>query len=570
MAFLFLANQKNRGSLVHYVVMKKKLSISPKWRKLMALIPGYDAIATAPTGYWFDEEAAEYAIDFFHEMLYHVKGHKGGQPFILEPWQQGVTGCVFGWKTPENMRRYREVWYYVPRKNGKTPWAAGVVIATLMTDPEHGIEAYSAASDRDQAALVYQYAYGMILSEPLLKENLKVYTALKSVEYQQKFATYKVLSGIPESKHGLNVHLGVIDETHAHKTPDLIDVIMTGTAARKQSLIIHTTTADFMRESVCNEKYEYACKVRDRVIDDPAFLPVIYEAKEPEDEEKDPLWWTKEAVWRQANPNYGVSVEPDYIKRECQRALDSPRLRNTFKRLHLNIRTGQENAWFGIEKWDACYDADLSVAALEGKSCFAGLDLASVSDLCALALWFPDEKAVLTYFWLPEKTATERFEKASVPYPQWVDEGHIIATPGNVADYDIIRRDINNLNEKFHIREIAIDRWNAGSLITQLGQDGFDMVPFGQGMASMSSPSKELERLITSKELHHIGHPVMRWMASHVSVETDAADNIKPSKKHSNEKIDGFVALIMAIGRAIVDEGEEKPSIYNTRGVLTV
>lgn len=547
----------------------------------MALIPGYDAIATAPAGYWLDEEAAQFAIDFFHEMLKHVKGHKGGQPFILEPWQQGVIGCLFGWKAPDKTRRYRELWFYCPRKQGKTPLAAAIALFVLMTDPEPGIEAYSAASDRDQAALVYQYAYGMILSEPLLKERLKVYTALKSIEYQERFATYKVLSGIPESKHGLNVHLGIIDETHAHKTPDLMDVIMTGTAARKQPLIIHTTTADFMRESVCNEKYEYACKVRDRVIDDPAFLPVIYEAKPPDDEEKDPLWWTKEAVWRQANPNYGVSVEPDYIKRECQRALDSPRLRNTFKRLHLNIRTGQENAWFGIEKWEGCYDAALSVADLEGKSCFAGLDLASVSDLCALALWFPDEKAVLTWFWLPEETAKERFEKASVPYPQWIDEGHIIATEGNVADYDQIRRMISGVDtfgkkhddclmDEYHIRELAIDRWNSQQLQTQLMGDGIDIVPFGQGFASMTSPSKELERLITAKELRHTGNPVMRWMASHVAVETDAAENIKPSKKHSNEKIDGFTALIMAIGRSIVDEGEEGPSVYERRGIITV
>lgn len=564
---------------------RKHPDISPHWRKLMKLIPGYDPIATAPPGYWFDEERAEKAIEVFQGdddgpgLLYHVKAFTG--PFYLEPWQQAVTGCIFGWRTPENLRRYREVWFYVPRKNGKTPWAGGIVVVVLMTDEEPGIEAYSAASDRDQAALVYNYVHGMILTEPILKERLKVYTALKSIEYQEKFHSYKVLSGIPESKHGLNVHLGIIDETHAHKTPDLMDVIMTGTAARKQPLIIHTTTADFMRESVCNEKYEYACKVRDRVIDDPAFLPVIYEAKEPEDEEKDPLWWTKEKVWKQANPNYGVSVEPDYIKRECQRALDSPRLRNTFKRLHLNIRTGQENAWFGIEKWDACYDSDLSPEDLEGKPCFAGLDLASVSDLCALALWFPDDHAVLTWFWLPEETARERFEKASVPYPQWIDEGHIIATEGNVADYDRIRRMISGVDtfgkkhddclvNQYHIRELAIDRWNANQITTQLMGDGIEVIPFGQGFASMSAPSKELERLITAQSLRHNGNPVMRWMASHIAIDQDAAGNIKPSKKHSNEKIDGFSALIMSIGRAIIDEGEEGPSIYEKRGVITI
>ena len=546
----------------------QKGAISAHWRDLMTLIPGYDPMATAPPGSRFDATAAQDAIDFFHLCLKHVKGHKGGQPFLLEPWQQAVIGCLFGWKAPDGTRRYRELWYYVARKNGKTPIAAGIVLYTMICDPEPGIEAYSAASDRDQAALVYQYVHGMILQERLLKERLKVYTATKVVEYAERFAYYKVLSALPDSKHGLNVHLCCIDETHAHRTPDLMDVLMTGTGARKQPLIIHTTTADWLRESVCNEKYDYACKVRDGVIADPAFLPVIYEAVPPEHEDGNELWWTQEAVWKQANPNYGVSVEPDYIRRECQRAIDSPRLRNTFKRLHLNLRTGQDEAWLGLEMWDACYDPDFDVASLAGQACFAGLDLASVSDLCALVLWFDAHKAVLPFFWLPLESVQKRYERAAVPYPQWVDEGHILTTPGNVTDYDFIEAKILELSTIYQIRELAIDRWSATSTTTHLVNAGMDVIPFGQGHASMSAPSKQLERLLLGKELRHDGNPVMRWMASNVAAEEDAAGNIKPSKKKSSEAIDGIVSLVMAIGRSLVAEPPPGPSVYERRGAL--
>lgn len=571
--------------------------ISPHWRGLMALLPGYDPIATAPPGYWFDETEANDVVQFFSQCLKHVKGAKGGQPFDLEPHQQAKTGCIFGWKQPNGLRRYREVFDYEPRKQGKTPWSAGIILYTLIHDPEHGIDAYSAASDTNQAAIVYQYIYGMILQEPLLKERLKVYTATKTVEYLARFAYYKVLSAIPASKHGLTVHLAIIDETHSHRNGDLIDVLSTGTAARTQPLIIHTTTADWLRESICNEKYEHACKVRDRVIDDPAFLPIIYEAVPPADEATNELWWTKEAVWKQANPNYGVSVEPTYLQRECARAVQFPRLRNTFKRLHLNIRTGQDEAWFGLELWDACYDPSLDIETLRGQPCFAGLDLATVSDLCALVLWFPGPKALVPFFWLPRDTIQRRFETGGVDYPSWVQQGHLRVTPGNVTDYDQIRLDITTevearkvlattrnmppaqvtaadlapyllLGQQYQIREIAIDRWNSTQLQTQLGGDGFEVVPFGQGYASMSAPAKELERLLTARELRHDGNPVMRWQASHVAVEQDAAGNVKPSKKRSAEKIDGIVALVMALGRALVAAVPPEQSVYERRGVM--
>lgn len=547
---------------------RRKTTISAKWKKLMQLIPGYDPIATAPPGYWFDVETAETYCDFFPEMLQHVKGPKGGEPFVLEPWQQAMTGCLFGWKRPDGTRRYRTLFDYVPRKNGKTPWAAGVVIAVMIIDDEMGMEIYSGASDIEQAALVFQYAQGMVLREPMLKERLKIFTATKTFEYAAKYAYYRVLSGDKgTNKHGKNVYLGILDETHAHKSPELIDVIQTGTAARTQPLIIHTTTADWLRESVCNELYDYACNVRDRVIDDPHFLPVIYEAVQPDSEEPDELWWTKEEVWKQANPNYGISVQKSYIEEACKEAINTPRKRNTFKRLHLNIRTGQDTDWLGLEKWDACLDKTLDLGSLKGEKCYGGLDLASNEDFIALVLYFPNQQTYIPYFWLPLDTVRKRVEKSGVPYNLWVDQGYIQTTPGNVADYDYIRTAINELRDEYLFQQIAIDRHNATHLMTQLGEDGFDVVPFGQGFLSMSAPSKELERLVIGGQLRHDGNPVMRWQASHIAIDMDPAGNIKPSKKTSSEKIDGFVALVEAIGIAMVAE-TEKRSVYETRGLI--
>ena len=548
----------------------RQKTIPKKWARLLGLLPGYDSIATAPEGYWFNTKAAQLAIDFFPECLQHVKGELGGQPFALLPWLQSVTAAIYGWMTPEGLRRYREVLVYVPRKNAKTMWSAGVVVKTLIMDPEPGIEAYSAASDRSQAALTYNYVRGMIEQEESLSTRLKVYTSLKSVEYAAKYGTYLALSSIPKSKHGFNPHLVINDELHAHKSPELVDVLSTGTGARTQPLIIHTTTADWLRESLCNEKYEYGCKVRDRVIDDSSFLPVIYEARPPEDEQDRPLWWTDEAVWWQANPSLGASLSLEYLRRECKRALELPRFRNTFKRLHLNIRTGQDTEWIGLEAWDRCKDETLDADALIGQRCFAGFDLATVHDLTAFVLWFPEESTFLSWFWLPRDTVSKRLDSSGVPYQAWVDMGLITLTPGNVTDYKWVEQDIFRIAETYDLQSIAIDRFNSTGTQTALSEEGLSVIPFGQGTGSMSAPSKEFERMVVGQTLRHDGNAVMRWMVSHVAVDMNPAGDIKPNKDRSAEKIDGVVALIMAIGRALVTPETQGGSVYDERGLLVL
>jgi len=535
----------------------KPQDLPQKWKKLLKLIPEYDAIETAGSCL-FDVKAAQDALDFFPDWLKHVKGDKAGTPFVLEPWEAAIVANLFGWKRPDGTRRYREALLYVPRKNGKTCFAAGLVVFTMNTDKEPGAELYSAAADRDQAGLVFDQVEGMVIQEPELRKRSTVYA--KAITLKDGSATYKKISADANTKHGYNVHMAIIDELHAQPNRDLVDALLTATGARSQPLIIHVTTADFDRPSICNEKYDYATKVRDDLIEDEAFLPIIYEVT-PEDD------WTNPKVWQKANPNIGVSFRRDYLEREFKRAQESPAYENTFKRLHLNLRTEQAVRWLSLEAWDKgalLDDADFGLVKW-----YAGLDLASTTDLAAFVLYSQENDAVVPFFWVPEDSAEKRERRDRVPYMTWARQGLITMTPGNVIDFDRIREDIKGIGERFNIQEIAVDRWGSQQIQTQLQGDGFEMVPFGQGYASLSAPTKELEKLVVSGHLRHGGHDVLRWMASNVTVEMDAAENMKPSKKKSTEKIDGIVALIMAIGRAIA-LGEGAGSVYEERGLVTV
>ena len=303
------------------------------------------------------------------------------------------------------------------------------------------------------------------------------------------------------------------------------------------------------------------------MIDDRVFLPVIYEATLDDD-------WTDPEVWAKANPNLGVSVSMEYLERECRRARETPTYENTFKRLHLNMRTQQDVRWLSLEQWDACGGDSIGAGGpideeeLHGQECFVGLDLSTTTDVSALVMVFRDEDGVVTLvprFRIPSDNAKKRENRDRVPYVTWARQGLIEMTPGNVVDYDVIRTRINELGEVFEIREIAIDPWNATQLSTQLQGDGFDVVTFGQGYKDMTAPTKEWEKLVVSRKLNHGGNPVLRWMAGNVAVEMDAAGNVKPSKKKSTERIDGIVAGIMALGRAML-QPEDTGMIYDTRG----
>lgn len=544
--------------------------IPAKWRELFRLIPGYDPIASAPAGAWFDADTADKCVLFFETYLSHIEGQIAGQPLRLEPWQQAIVGCAFGWKLADGTRRYREVFQYVPRKNGKSTMLGGLVNLVAFCDDEPGGQIYSAAAEREQAALVYRQAKGMILNNPELSAGVKLYATFKSIEYPNG-VVYKALSADADTKHGFNSSFICSDELHAHRSRDLIDVLQTSTGSRRQPMLWHITTADFDRESICNEKYDYACKVRDNGGDperpgfDPAFLPVIFEAKPDAD-------WTDPAVWRRANPNLNVSVSEDYLRRECQRAKETPTYLNTFKRLHLNIRTTNDVAWLLMEKWDAC-GGPVDEAALAGRRCYGGLDLSSKIDITAWSMVFPPDGddplwRILVRFWVPGDNARQRERRDRVPYQTWERLGLIRFTEGNVIDYDVVKAQILADAKQFDLQEIAYDPWNATQIALQLQGDGAKVVEFGQGYRSMSEPTKEMEKLIVAGDIAHGGNAVLRWMAGNTAVESDPAGNIKPSKKKSTERIDGIVAAVMALGRAITTT--TSTSVYERRGVITL
>jgi phage terminase large subunit-like protein len=513
-------------------------------------IPEYDPWAGVEGRYAFDAVLARRALGFFHDVLVFVEGERAGEPFHLEPWQAAIVGNLFGWVDPRTrVRRYREALVFVARRNGKTSLAAGIALYLLLCDDEPGAQVYSAAADRDQAALLFRHASEMVMRHPSLSRRCRVYRAFKSLEVAETGSIFRALSSDAHTKHGLSVHGAVIDELHAHPTRDLVDVLQTGTGSRRQPLVLHITTADYERESICNEKYAYAKKVRDGVFGDLSFLPVVYEASADDD-------WEDPATWRKANPNLGVSVNEEYLRRECDRARESPAYLNTFLRLHLNLRTNADVAWLDMRQWDACAGPDgfrTLEQELEGQECYGGLDLASTDDLTALVLFFPGaENAVLPYFWCPRDNAVVREKRHRVPYTQWARDGYLTLTPGNYCDLDAVEAAILDLSRRYRIREIAFDRFGAAQVTTHLHGAGLEVVPFGQGYLSLSAPAKHLDVLVRSGNLRHGGHPVLRWMASNVMLEKDAADNWKPSKRRSREKIDGIVGACMAIGRAIV------------------
>lgn len=510
--------------------------------------------------YWYDEDAAERAITFFPRFLTHVKGEWAGRPFELSTWQaEQIIRPLFGWKKADGTRRYRTVYVEVPRKNGKSSLAAGIALILLYTDREPGAEVYSAAADRDQAAIVFDTAKQMVLASPELSAISEIYR--RSIVVPGTGSTYQVLSADVKGKHGKNASGVIFDELHAQPTRDLWDVLNTSTGARRQPVTVAITTAGYDRETIGFEIHDYACKVRDGIIPDDTFLPVLYGAKEDED-------WRDPKVWWSVNPGLGVSVKPEYLEQEARKAVETPAYQNTFRRLHLNQWTSQNTRWIDLAAWDAC-NAPVDTEALRGRHATAGLDLSSTTDLSAFVLLFPPTEEggaydVVAWFWMPEDNVQKRSRKDRVPYDVWVREGFIEATPGNVVDYDRIRARINEIGETYYVHEMALDRWNATQIATQLQQDGIQVVAFGQGYQSMSSPTKDLEALIVSKRIRHGGNPVLRWMADNVSVKQDPAGNLKPDKAKSTGRIDGIVALIMALGRDSVNP--PAGSVYGDNG----
>lgn len=495
-------------------------------------------------GLSFDRDLAAHALDFFG-FLHHSKGEWAGERFQLAPWQAFIVGSLFGWRRADRLRRFRTGYVEVGRKNGKSTMAAGVGTYLFIGDGEPGAEVYTASTKRDQSRIVHGEAIRMVRASPELAPHVSVFKDNLSI--LGTASKYEPLGADADTLDGLNVHGAIVDEIHAHRRRDLWDVLETATKARRQPMMLGITTAGFDRTSICRELHEYSQRVVDGALEDDSWFAYVASLDEADD-------WQDESAWAKPNPNLGVSVKLDQLQESARKARESLAYRNTFLRLHLNQWTEQHTAWIPPEVWDANAEP-VEADSLAARECWAGLDLSTTTDLSALVLVFPLDDGthkLLPFFWVPEETLAERARRDRVPYQAWVREGLIEATEGNVVDYDVIRARILELAERYDIREIAIDRWNAAQLTTQLMGDGHTVVPFGQGYRDLSPASKEFEKLVLGRRLDHGGNPVLRWMAANVAVKQDAAGNIKPDKGQSTDRIDGIVAAIMAVGRAAI------------------
>lgn len=530
-----------------------------KWVRLFCERHEKDLKKGTKRGLYFDEDEAERVLRFF-DFLRHSKGEWGGQPFILSPWQQAYLWVLFGWrKKATGTRRFRISYLEVARKAGKSSLAAGVALYLLDADKEPGAEVYSAATKRDQAKIVHGEACRMVRASAMLKQFITVRTDNMFVlDTNSKF---EPLSSDYNSLDGLNIHGAIVDEVHAHKTRDLWDILETATGARRQPLMFAITTAGVSRQGICRELHDYLEKVLDGSLEDDSFCGIIFTLDEEDD-------YTDERVWVKANPNLGVSVKLDDLRDKIRKAREAPAALNAFLRLHMNIWTQAETRWIDPDAWAACGE-QTPLEDLRKEPCYAGLDLSSTTDISAFVLKFPRTGDALGWFWIPEDEMEKRERRDRVPFSAWVRHEYVEATPGNVIDYEYIRQRIKQVAAEFRgLREIGYDPWNATQLAIQLEEDGFNVVPVRQGFQTLSPAAKELEREIMSGELKHGGNPVLRWMAANVVLAIDPAENIKPDKAKSAERIDGIVALCMAISRQI--QGEDDTSIYETRGLLTV
>lgn len=515
----------------------------------------------------YDKDAADYAVMFI-ESLCHTKGTWAGKPFELIDWQEQIIRDLFGVLKPNGYRQFNTAYIEIPKKQGKSELAAAVALLLLCGDGEERAEVYGCAADRNQAKIVFDVAVDMVRFCPALSKRVKILESQKKITYLPTNSSYQVLSADVANKHGFNTHGVIFDELHTQPNRKLFDVMLQGSGdARMQPLYFLITTAGNDTNSICYEVHQKAIDIAEGRKADPTFYSVIYGAAEDED-------WTDPKVWKKANPSLDITVGIDKVKAACESAKQNPGEENAFRQLRLNQWVKQSVRWMPMDKWDACA-FPVSEDDLEGRICYGGLDLSSTTDITAFVLVFPpldeeDKYYILPYFWIPEETLDLRVRRDHVPYDLWERQGTLMTTEGNVVHYGYIEKFIERLGEKFNIREIAFDRWGAVQMVQNLEGMGFTVVPFGQGFKDMSPPTKELMKLVLEEKIAHGGHPVLRWMMDNIFIRTDPAGNIKADKEKSTEKIDGAIATIMGLDRAIRCGNDTGASVYDSRGLLFI
>lgn len=513
----------------------------------------------------YDKAKADRAVAFI-ENLKHTKGKWAGKNFLLLPWQEQIIRDIFGIVDSQGRRQFRTAYVEIPKKQGKSELAAAIALYLLYADNEPSAEVYGAACDRSQASIVFDVAKQMVQMSPALLKRSKITAATKRIVNYSNTGFYQVLSAETATKHGLNVSGLVFDEIHAQPNRKLYDVLTKGSGdAREQPLFFIITTAGTDKNSICYELHSKALDIKAGRKKDHSFYPIVYGLTEEDD-------WNDEANWYKSNPSLGHTISIDRVREAYKNALENPAEENVFKQLRLNMWTSATVCWIPDHIYDRG-NLSIDIDSLKGRECYGGLDLSSTSDITAFVLVFPprteDEKyIILPFFWLPEDTLELRCRRDHVLYDVWEKQGYIQTTEGNVIHYGFIEKFIEELGEKYHIKEIAFDRWNATQMVQNLEDMGFTVVPFGQGYKDMSPPSKELYKLLMGGSINHGGHPVLKWMAQNVVMRQDPAGNIKPDKDKSVEKIDGIVATIMALDRCIRNK-DDGGSVYDERGLIS-
>lgn len=514
-------------------------------------------------GLRWSEASAKYAIDFF-PFLRHSKGEFGNKAFHLSPWQQFVVGSVWGWKREDGTRRFRVIWEEIPRKNGKSTKLAGIGLLALVADNEPGAEVYAAATKKDQARIIFDEAKRMVATSPEFSKQVRRYKTNLSID--KTGSKFEPLSSDEKTLDGLNPHCVLIDEIHKHKSRAVLDVLDTAMGSRRQPLLWQITTAgDDNPESVYSQEHAYAVKILEGVVQDDNFFAFITTI------DKDDAWDDPKA-WAKANPNLGVSVKLDDLKRQLTKAKQSPSAQSAFKRLRLNVRGVSTERYIPGSLWAANTGPRFDPDRLKGRPCYGAIDLSSKIDItCWLKLFPPvgNETTwkIATNFWIPADTVGEKTERDLVQYQRWIDEGWMEPTAGDVIDHGEVRETILKDLKDYQILNVAYDPWNATQLVIELRERGVPAIEFVQGLRSYTAPTKELMNWLLQRKLDHGMNPVLTWMASNLAVQKDKNENLMPTKKHSVGRIDGMTSLIMAIG---IYTTSILKSPYETRGVRTV
>lgn len=500
--------------------------------------------------YVFDENEANRVCKFI-ELLTHTKGELAGTRIHLEPWQVFILTTVFGWlRRADGGRRYRRAYVEVSRGNGKSTLCSGIGLYCLLADREGGAEVYSFATTRDQAKIVFGDAKVMAERNAPLRDKFGLQVLANALYVPTSNSTFQAKSAEGSTLDGLNTHLAIIDELHAHKTRAVYDVVETSTGKRKNSLMFVITTAGFDTSGICYEVRTMVTKVLEKSVVDETQFGIIYGLDEGDD------WTTVEAL-EKANPNWGISVRPEIITSLMKKAIALPSAVNNFKTKHLNIWCSASSAWMDMQAWEAG-EINVDRSDFEGQPCYIGLDVGAKNDVTAKVLLFPVGKSFVVFadFYLPE-AAVEKSTNSQ--YRGWVEEGWITQSGGAMTDLARIEEDIRDDLSRFDVKGIAYDPWNALQLATNLGNDGAPMVEYRNTVQNFSDPMKSLEALVQDKRVNHDGNPVLRWMMENVVAKLDAKDNIFPRKERYENKIDGVIALIMALGIATSGEGEVNP-----------